>query len=71
MTAPTEYRSEAIVVVESRVRANTTPVPPDMGTEKELARSGLVVDPAARALGVDPGALLDGLTVRWRRTPTC
>jgi capsular exopolysaccharide synthesis family protein len=63
MTAPRVYRSEAIVVVEARVRANTTPVPPDMGTEKEIARSGLVVDPAARQLGVAPGALLEGLVI--------
>lgn len=62
-TAPTEYTSAAIVVVESRVRANTTPVAPDMGTEKQLAQSGLVVDPAARALGLGQGELLDGLAV--------
>lgn len=63
MLAPTEYRSGAIVVVEARVRANTTPLQPEMGTEKELAQSGLVVRPAAQELGVDPGALADGLTV--------
>jgi capsular exopolysaccharide synthesis family protein len=61
--APTVYRSAAIVVVEARVRANTTPVAPEMGTEKELAHSGLVVQPAARELGVDPGTLGEGLTV--------
>jgi uncharacterized protein involved in exopolysaccharide biosynthesis len=63
MLAPTKYSSEAIVVVEARVRANTTPLQPEMGTEKELARSGLVVRPAARSLGVDPAVLTDGLTV--------
>jgi len=63
MTAPRVYRSEAIVVVEARVRANTTPVAPDMGTEKELARSGVVVDPAALALATTPGRLLEGLVV--------
>ncbi|MEV4702038.1 polysaccharide biosynthesis tyrosine autokinase [Actinoplanes sp. NPDC049316] len=62
-TAPREFRSAAIVVVEPRVRANTTPVQPDMGTEKQLAQSGLVVDPAARRLGVDPGHLAGGLSV--------
>ncbi|MEV6637989.1 polysaccharide biosynthesis tyrosine autokinase [Actinoplanes sp. NPDC051470] len=62
-TAPVEYRSTAVVVVEARVRSNTTPVPPDMGTEKELASSGVVVDPAAWSLGVDPGVLLTGLTI--------
>ena len=63
LTAERVYRSEAIVVVESRVRANTTPVAPDMGTEKELASSGVVVDPAARNLGISPGQLLEGLVV--------
>lgn len=63
MLAPTEYRSAAIVVVEARVRANTTPLQPEMGTEKELAQSGLVVRPAANRLGLDPGDLADGLTV--------
>jgi succinoglycan biosynthesis transport protein ExoP len=62
-TAPVEYKSAAIVVVEARVRANTTPVPPDMGTEKELAQSGLVVEPAARTLGMDPGNLTHGLVI--------
>jgi len=63
MLAPTVYRSAAIVVVEARVRANTTPVAPEMGTEKALAKSGLVVEPAAKTLGVDAGTLGDGLTV--------
>jgi succinoglycan biosynthesis transport protein ExoP len=62
-TAPVEYKAAAIVVVEARVRANTTPVAPDMGTEKELAQSGLVVEPAALSLGVDPGHLLTGLVI--------
>jgi capsular exopolysaccharide synthesis family protein len=62
-TAPVEYKSAAIVVVEARVRQNTTPVAPDMGTEKELAQSGLVVEPAAQSLGVDPGHLLSGLVI--------
>lgn len=61
--APVEYRSTAVVVVEARVRSNTTPVPPDMGTEKELARSGVVVDPAALWLNLDPDQLLTGLTI--------
>ncbi|GAA2650876.1 polysaccharide biosynthesis tyrosine autokinase [Paractinoplanes durhamensis] len=61
--APTVYRSAAIVVVEARVRANTTPVPPEMGTEKELAKSGLVVRPAAASMGLEEGQLADGFTV--------
>jgi len=62
-TAPVEYQSAAIVVVESRVQQNTTPVAPDMGTEKQLAQSGLVVDPAARKLGIGPGDMVEGLVV--------
>lgn len=61
--APVEYQSAAIVVVESRVQQNTTPVAPDMGTEKQLAQSGLVVDPAARKLGIGPGDMVEGLVV--------
>lgn len=57
------YESDAIVVVEARVRANTTPVAPDMGTEKEIAKSGLVLDPAARELDVSPGELFGELVV--------
>ena len=70
MLSPTVYRSAAIVVIEARVRANTTPVQPEMGTEKELARSGLVVRPAARELGVDAATLADGVcaVVRALRT---
>jgi capsular exopolysaccharide synthesis family protein len=63
MLAPTAYRSAAIVVVEAVVRANTTPVPPEMGTEKELAKSGLVVRPAAAGLGVQPDTLSNGFSV--------
>jgi capsular exopolysaccharide synthesis family protein len=63
MVSPRTYRSEAIVVVEARIQPNTTPVPPDMGTEKEIAQSGLVVDPAARNLGEDPGRLLGDLVI--------
>ncbi|GAA0558319.1 hypothetical protein GCM10010172_46710 [Paractinoplanes ferrugineus] len=63
MLAPTAYRSSAVVVVEAVVRANTTPVPPEMGTEKELAKSGLVVRPAATGLGVQPETLSDGFSV--------
>ena len=63
MTAPTAYRSAALVVVEAVVRANTTPVPPEMGTEKELAKSGLVVRPAAADLGVQPDTLSNGFSI--------
>lgn len=58
-----QYQSTARVVVEAQVFANTTPVPPDMGSEKLIAESGLVLDTAAKKLGVDPGVLGTGLTV--------
>ncbi|GIF01424.1 polysaccharide biosynthesis tyrosine autokinase [Paractinoplanes rishiriensis] len=60
---PREYESSATVLVESRVRANTTPVAPDMGTEKQLAQSGLVLGPAAKLLLTTEDDLLDGLSV--------
>jgi capsular exopolysaccharide synthesis family protein len=58
-----QYQSTARVVVEAQVFANTTPVPPDMGSEKLVAESGLVLDTAAKKLGVDPGVLGTGLAV--------
>lgn len=58
-----QYQSTARVVVEAQVFANTTPVPPDIGSEKLIAESGLVLDRAAKKLGVDPGVLSHGLAV--------
>lgn len=46
------YASTASVVVESRILPNTTPVAPDVTTEKEVVSSGVVVERAAAILGV-------------------
>lgn len=59
----TQYLSSARVVVEAQVFSNTTPLPPDMGSEKLIAESGLVLDTAAKKLGVDPNTLGKGLAV--------
>lgn len=58
-----QYQSTARVVVEAQVFSNTTPLPPDMGSEKLIAESGLVLDTAGKKLGVDPGVLGKGLAV--------
>jgi capsular exopolysaccharide synthesis family protein len=46
------YASTASVVVEARIVPNTTPVAPDVTTEKEVVSSGVVVEKAAAGLGV-------------------
>ena len=51
------YTSTAQVDVEAHVVANTTPVAPNMATEKAVATSGVVLDSIAQKLGVPPGAL--------------
>ena len=48
------YTSTAQVDVEAHVVANTTPVVPNMATEKPVATSGVVLASTARALGVRP-----------------
>lgn len=60
---PTKYVSSASVVVEPRVFANTTPLQPDMGTEKQVAQSGVVLEAAAEKLGVGMGELDEGLEI--------
>lgn len=62
LVTPT-YVSAARVVVESRVTPNTTPLAPDMGTEKQVAQSGVVLETAAEKLGIGTGDLDTGLTV--------
>jgi capsular exopolysaccharide synthesis family protein len=57
------YLSQASVILESRVSANTTPVAPAMGTEKQIVNSGVILDSAARALGVSIEALKKQLDV--------
>ena len=46
------YSSTTQVDVESHVVANTTPVPPNMTTETQVATSGVVVSSTARALRI-------------------
>jgi polysaccharide biosynthesis transport protein len=58
-----KYTANAVVIVEPRVLPNRSPITPAMGTEKELASSGRVIDPTARALGIDPTDLVDGLSI--------
>jgi succinoglycan biosynthesis transport protein ExoP len=60
---PPEYVSEAVVVVEAQVLPNTTPVTPDIVTEKQIVSSGAVVRQAASRLRVDPGFVASGLNV--------
>ena len=61
--AKPSYVAQAGVVLESRVVAGTTPVAPAMGTEKQIASSGVVIDRAAATLGLVPDALSARLTV--------
>jgi polysaccharide biosynthesis transport protein len=58
-----KYVSTASVVVEPRVFANTTPLQPDMGTEKQVAQSGVVLEAAAEKLDVGLGELDEGLAI--------
>jgi len=48
------YSSTAQIDVESHVVANTTPVPPNMTTETQVATSGVVVTGTASALHISP-----------------
>jgi capsular exopolysaccharide synthesis family protein len=63
LRAAPEYASQASVIVEPRVFPNTTPVEPAMGTEKQVAQSGVVMDTAARSLGITTDELRGGLTI--------
>jgi polysaccharide biosynthesis transport protein len=55
------YTSTAQVDVEAHVIADTTPVAPNMATEKGIATSGVVLDSTARKLGVPPTGLAKDL----------
>jgi capsular exopolysaccharide synthesis family protein len=58
------YRASADVLVQPRLfAAGTPPQAPDMGSEKAAAGSTVVLDIAARALGVSAGRLSNGLSV--------
>jgi capsular exopolysaccharide synthesis family protein len=58
---PVAYTSTAQVDVEAHVIANTTPVAPNMATEKAVATSGVVLDSIAAKLGALPAALAKDL----------
>ncbi|WP_328469536.1 polysaccharide biosynthesis tyrosine autokinase [Actinoplanes sp. NBC_00393] len=60
---PADYRSEATVLVEARVAAGTTPVQPNLDTERAVALSEAVVLPAAQRIGMSASAMLDGFEV--------
>ncbi|MEU4427981.1 polysaccharide biosynthesis tyrosine autokinase [Actinoplanes sp. NPDC024001] len=60
---PQEYRSEATVLVEAHIAADTTPILPDLETERALALSDAVVLPASQRVGVSRSAMLDGLEI--------
>jgi succinoglycan biosynthesis transport protein ExoP len=58
------YRSEADVLVQPRVfSATAAPQLPDMGTEKAVASSGVVLETASQYLGMSTEALSKGLSV--------
>jgi succinoglycan biosynthesis transport protein ExoP len=57
------YASTASIVVESRIMPNTTPVAPDVTTEKEVVSSGVVVEKAAATLGVSTREIEENLKV--------
>jgi capsular exopolysaccharide synthesis family protein len=58
-----QYTSAAQVDVEARVFANTVPVTPNLATEEQVARSGLVTASAAPKLGMTTSALISHLSV--------
>jgi len=59
-----EYGSTAQVDVESHVVAMTTPVPPNMTTETQVATSGVVVESTAHAVGMTAWALQPHLSAK-------
>jgi Mrp family chromosome partitioning ATPase len=64
LTRPAPYVSDARVVVQpERVRGGGTPLPPDMGTEREIAVSGAVAQNAAEQLDRPIGVASDNLQV--------
>jgi capsular polysaccharide biosynthesis protein len=61
-----EYTSSAGVLIEAPVRPNEVPRSPDMGTEKSIAESSVVLTPAAEALSLSQADVADGLAVAIR-----
>ena len=60
--APLTYTATAEVVV-SPTQTDSNPLAPDMGTERAIAQSGVVVRDAASILGIDPATVREGLSV--------
>ena len=64
LVRPAPYVSDARVVVQpERVRGGGTPLPPDMGTEREIAMSGTVAESAGDDLGLTAEAAASNLQV--------
>ncbi len=64
LTRDAPYVSDARVVVQpERVRGGGTPLPPDMGTEREIAVSGTVAQSAAEELDLPTDAAEENLQV--------
>lgn len=59
---PVTYTSAAQVDVEPRLSAVAVPFAPDMGTEQQVATSGVVLAGTAHALRLSPGALANDLS---------
>lgn len=57
----TAYASTAQVDIEAHVVQNTTPVQPNLATEKQVATSGVVVANTARSLGLKPADIAKAL----------
>jgi Mrp family chromosome partitioning ATPase/capsular polysaccharide biosynthesis protein len=57
------YEATADVLVQSSILTTNTAELPDMGSEKAVASSRVVLDAAAQALGVPPDELAVGLSV--------
>lgn len=60
--APLTYTATAEVVV-SPTQTDSNPLAPDMGTERAIAQSGVVVRDAASILGIDQATVREGLSV--------
>ena len=60
---PSAYRSEATVLVEARIAADSTPIRPDLETERAVALSDTVLLPAAQRIGVSESVIRDGLEI--------
>ncbi|MBO0771110.1 MAG: hypothetical protein J2P35_06590, partial [Actinobacteria bacterium] len=74
---PVSYTSTAQVDVEPRLSAVAVPFTPDMGTEQQVATSGVVLAGTARALGLrasdlahDLSASVTGGTAAGATTPS-